>query len=224
MLRLDLLPLCAACGIVLSANFPAAAATLRPFRILPGATVRLSDLFADLATADRILGAAPAPGARILVQAPQLAAIARDYSVDWRPVTGAEQSILERDSQAFSQTALMQLLRAKLDDAGAPAEASVSLPGYAAPMLPAGAAIHAELTDFSYDQHKFSLHRVADRHNRKMPDCRAVQLKRSPGRSCSHGGRRVTLTHRMRSGSVPSLPKQDIQATRKLPASNFARR
>ena len=46
----------------------AAAAVLHPYSQISSDTVHLSDLFGDLAnTADRALGAAPAPGARIVV-------------------------------------------------------------------------------------------------------------------------------------------------------------
>jgi flagella basal body P-ring formation protein FlgA len=144
----------AACAILLACLPPAPAAraaTLRAFRLLPSGNVRLSDMFDDLACADRVLGAAPAPGGRILVQAPQLAAIARDYGVDWRPVTGAEQTLLERDATAFSLAAVTALLRPKLAEAGAPDDSTIALPDYAPILVPKGAVPDAELADFTYD-------------------------------------------------------------------------
>jgi flagella basal body P-ring formation protein FlgA len=147
MPRIVWLPLCAA----LLAPAVAQAATLRAYRALPGSTVRLSDLFDGMAAPDRVLGAAPAPGARILVQAPQLAAIARDYGVDWRPMTGAEQTILERQSTPYSLESLRALLRPELARAGAPADSTIVLPDFAPPALPVGVAAHAAIADFSYD-------------------------------------------------------------------------
>jgi flagella basal body P-ring formation protein FlgA len=147
MARSCLLPACILAVASMSAN----AATLRAFRILPGASVHLSDLFDDMACADKVLGAAPAPGARELIQAPQLAAIARDFGVDWRPVTGAEQTILERDSAQFSLSDTIALLRPKLTDAGVPPDAAVALPDFAPPLMPKNTAPHAELADFTYD-------------------------------------------------------------------------
>jgi hypothetical protein len=47
-----------------AAALPAQAATLRAFRLVPSGSVRLSDMFDDLACADRVLGAAPAPGGK----------------------------------------------------------------------------------------------------------------------------------------------------------------
>jgi flagella basal body P-ring formation protein FlgA len=134
-----------------AAALPAQAATLRAFRLVPSGSVRLSDMFDDLACADRVLGAAPAPGGRILVQAPQLAAIARDYGVDWRPVTGAEQTLLERDATPFALADVTALLRAKLSQAGAPDDAAIALPDYAPLLLPKNAAPDAALADFTYD-------------------------------------------------------------------------
>ena len=90
------------------------AATLRPFRELSGNIVRLSDLFDQLgATPDRDLGRGPGPGDRIVVEAPQLAAIARDFGVAWRPISGAERAVLERDGVPLDETAVLAPLRAR---------------------------------------------------------------------------------------------------------------
>jgi flagella basal body P-ring formation protein FlgA len=205
MLRARLFAACA-CLLVLP-PCPAGAATLRAFRTLSGATVRLSDLFGDLAAPDRVLGAAPAPGTRILVKAPQLAAIARDFGVDWRPVSGAEQTIIERDSTAYPRSALEALLRAPLTSAGAPPDAGISLPDYAPPMLPAGATPHATLADFNYDpaSYRFSALLMVS-----VPDTEPVALRLA--------GEVVPmvdvamLTHHLQAGSV--LSAQDVNAGR----------
>ncbi len=145
--------LLSACMLMVAFTTPgtAHAATLRAFRMLPAASVHLSDLFDDLGVADRVLGAAPAPGQRIMVGAPQLAAIARDYNVDWRPVSGGEQTILQRDATAYTQAEAVALLRPMLISAGAATDAAVSLADYAPPMLPRNAQVLANVADFSYD-------------------------------------------------------------------------
>jgi flagellar basal body P-ring formation protein FlgA len=187
------------------------AATLRAFRAIPGNSVRLSDLFADMATPDRVLGAAPAPGERITVQAPQLAAIARDYGVDWRPVSGAEQTILERASVQFTQDALTGLLRPKLIAAGAPANAAITLEGYAAPALPVGANPTTEIADFTYDTTNF-----------RFTALLTVTTPDAPPAVQKIAGQIVpmvdaaTLTHRMAARAI--LTAQDIRATR-IPAN-----
>ena len=44
----------------------------------------------------RVLGPGPAPGGRIVVEAAQLAAIARQFGVDWRPASPADRAVLDR--------------------------------------------------------------------------------------------------------------------------------
>lgn len=192
---------------------PSDAATLRAFRVLAGPSVKLSDLFADMEAADRVLGAAPAPGAHILVQAPQLAAIARDFGVNWRPVSGAEQTVLERESIAYAQTSLTALLRAKLTEAGAPADATIALPGYSPPMLPAGAVPHAELADFTYDASSF-----------RFTATLTIAVQDAPPTVEKLAGQLVPmvaaamLTHRLAAGSV--LTQDDLRAAT-VPASSL---
>ena len=61
-------------------------ATLRTMTTLHASVVRLSDLFDEAgANADRVLGPGPGAGGRIVVEAAQLGAIARQFGVDWRP-------------------------------------------------------------------------------------------------------------------------------------------
>src|SRR5215213_2316504 len=72
------------------------AATLRNMTTLHAAVVRLSDLFDNAGSnADRVLGPGPGPGGRIVVEARQLKAIAKQYEVDWQPVSSADRAMLE---------------------------------------------------------------------------------------------------------------------------------
>lgn len=138
--------------LVLLLATPALAARLRPYTVLYAPDVRLSDLFAGIAPApDATLGPAPAPGARILVEAPQLAAIARDYGVDWRPASGAERAMLVRAGQTLSAAAVLAALRPVLAAAGAPPGADIALAAYDPPMLPEGTAPTPAVTNASYD-------------------------------------------------------------------------
>ncbi len=58
------------------------AASLRTMTTLHGPNVYLRDLFDDAGSnADRVLGPGPDPGGRIVVEAPQLNAIARQFNV-----------------------------------------------------------------------------------------------------------------------------------------------
>lgn len=129
---------------------PASAATLRPFSQVEGATVRLSDLWDGVET-DRALGPAPAPGARIVVEAPQLQAIARQFGVDWRPASSADRALVERPGKPLAREDALDALRTALRGAGVSREAEVELPGFNAPMVPAGAPVHPTVSQLDYD-------------------------------------------------------------------------
>ncbi len=131
---------------------PAAAATLRPFTTLVAPVVRLRDLFAGAGSeANRVLGPAPAPGSRISVGARQLAAIAREYGVAWRPATGFERSVLVRPGEPLREAPVLAALRQALAGLGAAAGSRVVLQGFAAPMLPVGARPRLVVEQLSYD-------------------------------------------------------------------------
>jgi flagella basal body P-ring formation protein FlgA len=142
-----------ACIACLGAGLGAGkAATLRDEGSLGSAHVHLSDLFDQLGTTrDKVLGASPAPGQKITVEAPQLAAIARDYGVDWRPETGAERITLERDSVRLSSDAVLHQLHDALVAMGAPADGDFSMPGYDAPLVPVGAEPHVSISEANFD-------------------------------------------------------------------------
>jgi flagella basal body P-ring formation protein FlgA len=131
---------------------PAASAMLRPFSPISTDTVHLGDLFSDLGnTPDRVLGAAPAPGARVIVPSTQLAAIARDFGVDWRPQSGSEQVVVERRCYPLPTSQVMQALRLALQEAGAPPDIDVATPGFEPVLIPAGSHAEPHVNQLSYD-------------------------------------------------------------------------
>ena len=146
-------------SILLALSFlslPASAATLRPFVALDAPVVRLSDLFAGVG-ADRVLGTAPAPGQRIVVEAPQLAAIARQFGVDWRPGSAADRATLERAARALSIGEVEAVLRPALLAAGAPVTGDVQFPAFVPPLVPPdGGATRIAQLDFDTGSGRFS--------------------------------------------------------------------
>ncbi len=199
---------CASAIACIAVSTAAPAATLRPFRELPSAVVRLSDLFDRLGdTPDRDLGPSPAPGERITVEAPQLAAIARDFGVVWRPKSGAERAVLERGGVALAEDIVLQRVRVALTAAGAPIDADIDLPGFVPPMLPASATARTEVTQLSYDagSAKFegmltvTANDMAPIHERLAGAVITVVQA-------------AVLTHRLRPGTV--LVEQDLHVAR----------
>jgi flagella basal body P-ring formation protein FlgA len=131
---------------------PAFAADLRPYTITTSPSVRLADLFDNLGrTPDRVLGRGPAPGERIVVAAPQLAAIARDFNVDWRPSTGAEQAVVERRADTLPRAVILAAVRQALQAAGAPDGSDVVMPDTQPIMVPAGSQPIPEILQCNYD-------------------------------------------------------------------------
>ncbi len=107
----------------------AAAASLRSVAQLAGPQVRLADLFDDAgAEAERVLGPSPPPGGRLVVGAAQLAAIARQFHVDWAPTTQTERIVLERPGRTVPKEAILGALRTALAGAGCATDCAVDLP------------------------------------------------------------------------------------------------
>lgn len=141
-------------GLTLAATLaadPAIAATLRPITTLASPVVRLSDLWDDAgAGATTVLGPGPAPGGRIVVEASQLAAIARQFGIDWRP-TGGERAVLERPGRLLPREDVVSALREALSGVGAPDDGELDLRGYTAPLVPAEAEVRTEIEALDYD-------------------------------------------------------------------------
>jgi flagella basal body P-ring formation protein FlgA len=131
---------------------PALAATLRPLTTLAAPVVLLSDLFDDAGPeAARVLGASPPPGARIVVEAAQLAAIARQFGVDWRPTSASDRAVLDRPGKLLPREPVLAALHEALATAGAPADAEIELPGFSAPLVPPEAQPHVAIEEFVFD-------------------------------------------------------------------------
>jgi len=131
---------------------PAAAATLRTMTMLHAPVVRLADLFDDAgANADRVLGPGPGAGGRIVVEAPQLAAIARQFGVDWRPASPADRAVLERPGRLLAQSDVTAALKTALTAAGASADCEIELPGFTPPTVPVEASPKPLATALQFD-------------------------------------------------------------------------
>ena len=145
-------PLLPALAAGLLTAMPAAAATLRLATTLAAPVVRLSDLFDDAGPrADRVLGPGPAPGARIVVEAAQLAAIARQFGIDWRPVSTADRVVLDRPGRLLAREEVAATLRAALTGVGAPADGDLELPDFAAPTVPLEGRTETAIEQVDYD-------------------------------------------------------------------------
>ncbi|MDP9095913.1 MAG: hypothetical protein M3N26_05050, partial [Pseudomonadota bacterium] len=137
-------------AVAYAALSPCQAATLKPLSTLSGSTIRLSDLWEGV-TNDKALAPAPAPGGRMTVPSAQLAAIARDYGVDWRPTSAGDRVILERPGRAITRDDVKPAIIAALPGAGLPVDAELEIGAIAADPVPADAKLEVVTTQFDVD-------------------------------------------------------------------------
>jgi flagella basal body P-ring formation protein FlgA len=116
------------------------AIALRQHVIVHGQVVTLDHLFANVppAIGATPLGPAPLPGQRWVVEARQLALIARDNSLDWRPASSEERLVLERPGRRISQDMVGQSLLTELVTLGLPAGLEPELAQFVAPVVAEG--------------------------------------------------------------------------------------
>jgi len=132
---------------------PAHGAVLRTVTTLQGPQVYLRDLFEDAGVnANRVLGPGPGPGGRIVVGARQLKAIARQYEVDWQPISNADRAILEWPGDPLKREDALAALRTALVAQGAAADCEVTIPGFNPPMVPSTGSYAAAVTQLDYDR------------------------------------------------------------------------
>src|SRR3954454_20071264 len=147
--------LAALIAVVLSIE--AHAAFLRTMTTLHGPNVYLSDLFDDAGrNADRLLGPGPGPGpgpgGRIVIEAPQLDAIARRYNVSWRSISEGDRAVLEWPGRPLPKDAVLDALRTAMTANGDMEDFDVELADFAPPIIPAEAEPVATVSALDLDR------------------------------------------------------------------------
>jgi flagella basal body P-ring formation protein FlgA len=131
----------------------AQAASLRTNTTLHGQYVYLKDLFDDAGRyADRLLGPGPAPGDRIVVEAPQLNAIARQYDVEWRSISSGDRAILEWPGKPLPPDGVVKAVRAAFAAAGDTSDYDIELPEFSPPTVPADTTATLVVTQLQQDR------------------------------------------------------------------------
>lgn len=121
-------------------------AFLRPLAMVEDQVLRVQDLWDNPGPRGAAtLGAAPAPGRRIVIEAAQLTAIARSYGVNWRAMSQSDRVVVERPGRALPRTEVEALLREELSHHGLDAESEIEITGWAAPLVPVAALHQATL-------------------------------------------------------------------------------
>src|SRR3954451_6762007 len=115
--------------VLLLLALPAAAQELagpRPLVVAEDATLRLGDVFEGAGPRAALpIGAAPAPGRRLVIEAPQLAALARAHGLAWQPLSAQERVVVERPGQPVPREEIAAALRGELLRLGLDPEAEL---------------------------------------------------------------------------------------------------
>lgn len=145
------LPRCLLLGFCLIA--PAHAAELKTHTTLHGPQVYLRDLFEDAGeNADRLLGPGPGPGGHIVVESRQLKAIARQYDVDWQPISRADRAVLEWPGRPLRRAEVLAAVRAALVAQGAAPDCDIVIPGFDPPIVPLSGVSAPVISELQFDR------------------------------------------------------------------------
>jgi flagellar basal body P-ring formation protein FlgA len=134
------------------ACFHAQAASLRNMTTLHGPSVYLKDLFDDAGeNANRVLGPGPDPGGRIIVEAAQLNAIARQYDVAWRSMSRGDRSVLEWPGRPLRKEEATDAVRIAIAAGNASDDTDIDLSGFIPPVIPLEVTPVSTVSQLDYD-------------------------------------------------------------------------
>jgi flagella basal body P-ring formation protein FlgA len=138
--------------VITLACVPAHGSSLRSVTTLHGPNVYLRDLFDDSGSnADRMLGPGPEPGQRIILEAAQLNAIARQYSVAWRSVSRADRAMLEWPGRQLRKDEITDAVHNAATAVGASEDCDVELSGFPSLTVPAETPLNPTVSQLEYD-------------------------------------------------------------------------
>ena len=144
--------------------FPALAsaqemAAPRPLSVVEEPVLRLGDVFENAGPkAGQAIGAAPAPGRRLVLDTAQLSALARAHGLPWHPLSAHERAVVERPGRAVPREEIDAALRAELSRLGLDPDSELDLGPLLVPVVPpaALAQVSAENTALDAATGRFS--------------------------------------------------------------------
>ena len=182
---------------------PAAAqdlASIRPLATVESPTLLLGDIFDGAGPrAGLPVGASPAPGRRLVLEAAQLTALARAHGLAWRPLSAYDRAVVERPGRPVTAEEIAATLRPELLRLGMDPEAELDLGPLLPPMIPPGAALRLAAEGLAFDPATGRFATTLTTMAEGMP----VQRQRLAGRA------------------LPTVPA--VAATRRLAAGEVAR-
>ncbi len=119
---------------------------------LHGPYVLLKDLFEDAGpNANRVLGPGPDPGGRIIVEAAQLNAIARQFDVAWRSVSRGDRAVLEWPGRPLRKDDAIEAVHLAVTAAGPAEDINIELADFTPPIVPAEVTTTATVSQLELD-------------------------------------------------------------------------
>ena len=142
--------------LCLSLSAPAAVAqemvAPRPLSVVDNPVLRLGDVFENAGErAGQAIGAAPAPGRRLVLDVAQLSAIAHAHNLPWRPLSAYERAVVERPGRPVPREEIDAALRANLSRLGLDPEAELDLGPLLPPVVPPAAMAHLSAENATLD-------------------------------------------------------------------------
>jgi flagellar basal body P-ring formation protein FlgA len=124
----------------------------RPLSVVEDAVLRLGDVFENAGErATQAIGAAPAPGRRLVLDVAQLSALARAHNLPWRPLSAHERTVVERPGRPVPREEIDATLRADLSRMGVDPDAELDLGPLLPPVVPPAAIAHLSAENTTLD-------------------------------------------------------------------------
>lgn len=131
--------------------FSASPIGLKQDVVVNDSTLKLGDLFTGLTRDnDRVLGAAPAPGQSMTLNARTLMRIAIAMNLSWRPQSNTEQVIVKREATTVNKDYISDQIKTALLNKGVTGNYSLNTESLKDIILPADAAPTAEVTEITF--------------------------------------------------------------------------
>lgn len=126
--------------------------SIRPLSVVEEPVLRLGDVFEGASGRGGLaIGAAPAPGRRLVLETPHLLALARAHGLAWRPLSPHERVVVERPGRPVPREEIEAALRAELLRLSLDPEAELELGALLPAMVPPAAPLDLSVEGATLD-------------------------------------------------------------------------
>lgn len=131
----------------------AKAVELKKNSVIEGSVITLGDIFYNLPrNEDKVLGPAPRPGSNMILNARTLMRVAKALDLQWRPMSSADQIVIERAATLVSKDDIESRLVTAIKDSGHKGDFELSMPNSAAEIImPQDQPATFEISDLNVD-------------------------------------------------------------------------